>query len=193
MGSRYAKIVAYLGLTPVIHDMFHDNPEVFESDFIIDAMPTQLRGQTLLFADRRPKKPFLLEKPFDRKTLNNIPPNVRMINQYEYYLAHQADLGIKNIVAVQTKKETVYDYWRSGKDGIIWDCINIVGLADDDSDIDLRNDSLIWNCVINNKKLDLSLMDVAYVWNIFDWLTHQDANTDYIYKAHKRCWELEHG
>ena len=191
MGSRYARIVEYLGLNPVIHDSWKENVNALDADLIIDAAPTSIRDHTVLFAEKRPKKRFLLEKPLCKgANLGDLPRNIRMINQYEYYLADRLSGDVKIIEAVNTKKETVYDYWRSGKDGLIWDCINIVGLADDDSDLDLRQDSLIWNCVINNQVLDISKMDVAYVWNIYDWLIHQDENVDYIYRAHNRCQEL---
>jgi hypothetical protein len=65
-----------------------------------------------------------------------------------------------------------------------------VGLADHDSDIELSNDSLVWDCAINGKQLDIEKMDLAYIWNILDWTQNFEPNYEYIVHAHSRVLGL---
>jgi hypothetical protein len=196
MGKRYRLIVEALGLKTRIFDEGSVIQAAVDNFGIIDASPTYRRLLNFPCWNCN-QTPILAEKPFFRngilpEVINTTawPKRLRMINQYEYFLAERELNGIKDMVAVQTHKETIYDYFKSGGDGVIWDCINIIGLADDDSDLHLANDSLIWKCKINNINLDISKMDTAYIWNVYDWLTHLDSNKEYFIKAHQKCLEL---
>jgi hypothetical protein len=61
-----------------------------------------------------------------------------------------------------------YNYFRHGNDGILWDCMQIIGLAN--GPVEIKEDSPIWDCVINGNRLNLSDMDGAYVSFIRSWL-----------------------
>jgi hypothetical protein len=202
MGKRYAKICKLLGHTVYEADTLRPE-KIIPNDFdgVILATPTRYHLDDIN-AYRSYGKPMLAEKPLftDRKTWdlfdagNWFPKDlVRMINQYEYYIAKRHMLGesVKVQEHTRTSKVTHYNYFRSGNDSIIWDCINIVGLADTDSDIELSNDSLVWDVAINGYQLDLSEMDSAYIWNVLDWTQNFDSNYDYIVHAHERCFELQ--
>ena len=201
MGKRYVGICKLLGHTVYEADTLR--PDIFvpnDFDGLILATPTSSHLADI-FAYAELCKPMLVEKPLFTKNdgpgvlaLNSFPKfGVRMINQYEYYLAkrHMQGESVKIQEHTRTSKVTHYNYFRSGNDTIIWDCINIVGLADTDSDIELSNDSLVWDVAINGYQLDLSEMDAAYIWNVLDWTQNFDSNYDYIVHAHNRCFELQ--
>ncbi len=82
-------------------------------------------------------------------------------------------------------RDTEYNYFRSGKDGLVWDCLQIIALANDE--ISLRNDSPIWRCKINGTTLDLSDMDYAYHSFIKKWTKNGiDQNLSDLFKFHKK-------
>lgn len=123
--------------------------------------------------------PMLCEKPvsFDMDELTylkNSQVNIAMVNQYK-------NLGGKG-------GATYYNFYNSGKDGIEWDCINIVGLASQEKAY-LSNESPIWECSINGKKLELNDVNQGYVDMIKDWLKKPEGNVDYIVESHKRVLE----
>lgn len=95
-----------------------------------------------------------------------------MVNQYAH-LRHKGDGG-----------PTIYDYWNHGKDGLAWDCISIVGLAE--GMIHLSESSPVWTCQINGAAHYSSEMDYAYIDMIQSWLSGNVYGTSYIREAHKK-------
>jgi len=201
MGKRYVGICKLLGHTVYEADTLRPECKIpNDFDGIILATPTKWHLDQINYWMVY-NKPMLVEKPlftdhYEYKLfkLDTFPKKlVRMINQYEYYIAkrHMQSEYVKIQEHTRTSKVTHYNYFRSGNDTIIWDCINIVGLADTDSDIELSNDSLVWDVAINGYQLDLSEMDAAYIWNVLDWTQNFDSNYDYIVHAHNRCFELQ--
>jgi hypothetical protein len=127
------------------------------------------------------KKPILCEKPISKNlseilALETEFPHVKttlcMVNQYKYLLKKQPS------------NYSEYSYFKSGQDGLYWDCINIIGLAKKLPS--LSRNSAIWKCTINGDKLSLSDMDHAYIAMLKDWTTKFAANWDYMIKAHEK-------
>lgn len=81
---------------------------------------------------------------------------------------------------------TWYNYFKTGNDGLLWDCINIIGTAR--GPYFIKNDSLIWDCQINGWPIDLRDMDQAYIWNLQDWVKGW-RNKDYILPTHLKVLE----
>ena len=119
------------------------------------------------------EKPICQEEPSIQYLVDNDLP-VAMVNQYKY-LAGEGD------------GETYYDYFKSGKDGLKWDCISIIALATRKPKI--NNKSPIWTCRINGRDLNLGMMDGAYMEMIEKWIENPEPDLEYIQLAHKRIHE----
>jgi hypothetical protein len=127
--------------------------------------------------------PILCEKPltkdydelirFSRRHGHQVE-RIQMINQYQYCLTEEPD-----------GDETIYDYYHSGADGLVWDCLNIVGMAEKRPE--LRTVSPYYRCQINGHRIDLQLVSLGYLYNISDWLIGNSKNNwDYAVKAHEK-------
>lgn len=182
MARRYAAILRYLGHFVLGHDEgVSAHPRLYENaDCFIVATPTEthLRIMEELI---KLGKPIISEKAFttDLKKLNEFEDKNRqnlnlisMVNQYSFLIDSDND------------GETYWDYWNSGKDGLAWDCINIIGLSK--SKPHLSNNSPTWECKINGKKLFLSHMDGAYIRMLESWLRNPLSNYHYAKVAHEK-------
>ena len=123
------------------------------------------------------KKPILCEKPITKslmelQTLMSFEDlDLSMINQYNFF-----DNPL-------LEGHTTYNYFKTGNDGLLWDCINIIGTAR--SSYDVSNTSLIWKCKLNGRAIDLREMDHAYISNISAWVDGW-RNKEYILPAHEK-------
>jgi hypothetical protein len=85
---------------------------------------------------------------------------------------------------------SVYDYFKHGNDGLVWDCFQVIALAKET--IHLSEESPIWHCVINGTQLDLRHMDYAYLVEIREWLAdinhgeEPEIGWDYIIDSHNK-------
>jgi hypothetical protein len=183
MGRRYTSIIEWLGheVLPIEFDTSFGEALHFcdEADAIIVATPTDshvdiCRGILHL------EKPILCEKPVSRnifelnrfleelKGFSNTP--FQMINQYE--LLYDAT----------STGDTVYNYYNSGGDGLYWDCINLIGLAN--GPIIIRDRSPYWCAKINGVSLKRGAIDGSYVNMIKNWLVCPIDNLEYIQETH---------
>ncbi len=178
MGKRYQAVMRYLEI-PFdgfdLENMGYFNPDLAYHSFIV-ATPTDTHIE-ILENLKAYDLPILCEKPItknlgDLKRLLNSGIKLRMINQYEYILRWSA------------YGPTYYDYFKSGADGLAWDCINIIGLSE--SLPSLHNISPIWKCAINGQELSISQMDAAYIRMIDDWYKNPQPDHDYILEAHEK-------
>lgn len=196
MGRRYTAVLRHLGHVPTGFDIpgFHEGHELADkvrieaesSDAVIIASPTETHISLLdFFAET--DRPILCEKPISKNIaeikrvmarLVRTRTKLRMVSQYDY------------IVDPDFDGPTLYDYFKSGPDGLYWDCINVVKHAK--GKVTLRNESPVWNCWINGQKLNLGLMDQAYVEMMKDWLSRPEKiNYDAIIHAHEKVARLE--
>ena len=193
MGKRYGLITKALGHEVIVVDLGNSKAPLHDCDGIIIATPTETHVR---FIQEWKHKPILCEKPISKNLveienlLKDPDLNLRMINQYEYYILIQKEWRnfSKNIPLYGWSPHTFFNFYKHGADGLIWDCINIIGLSE--GKIQLHEDGFIWECMINNIKLDIQDMDTAYVWNLKSWLGKMDNNHDYIYSAHRKCVEM---
>ena len=182
MGTRYKSILKGGGIKYLGHDFgeslkFTDENKI-HGFIIVSPTNTHLIEIAKLF---KFKKPILCEKPltldlkeltlFEKEHEDNLQ-FLTMINQYRF-LYNENSQG-----------ETYYNYFKSGQDGLKWDCINIIGLSDNIPSI--KNTSPEWLCKINGKKLSLADMDKAYIQMIKEWLINPKSNFGYAKKAHEK-------
>jgi hypothetical protein len=178
MGKRYAMILEqYCDCEVLRIDV--DSPLIYEEfvtcDGFIIATPTEQHASDIVkYAGW--KKPILCEKPITKSIsklhlvlgLNN--DDISMINQYAF-LDHGGE------------GHTEYNYFKTGSDGLMWDCINIIGLAR--SSYSIKNDSVVWKCVLNGDTVNIGDMDQAYIDNIKAWVSGSWRNKSYILAAHE--------
>lgn len=176
MGRRYGAIFKYLGIKHLGMDIGDAVPTGFDSVLIATPTVKHIRDiQNALDYD----VPILCEKPIatDLDEVLQIcdeielaAGQVRMVNQYEY---------LQN---PSYKGATVYNYFNHGKDGLAWDCISLIALAQ--GEIVLGEDSPIWHAFLNGARLSLGDMDRAYIDMISDWVGGYVADLAYIREAH---------
>lgn len=184
MGKRYQAVLRYLG-----HGMIRADKDASEKQVgdaarkaagIIICTPTDTHSNVIK-AVLGAKKPILCEKPVckDLDQLHQLMSQVdasnvpfRMVMQYEHLLN-------KNRIG-----RSFYDYFRTGNDGIFWDCLQIIAFAR--GELTLRNVSPIWSCMINGQSLKLSDMDAAYIAEVQRWMLRPKQETGEIYRIHDK-------
>lgn len=177
MGKRYQAILKYLGKQFVCVDSNAEfDNAINENNFsaYIITTPTDTHYSYIHFLathwEQWESKPILCEKPLTTSLTklhsmyslcddSKIP--LTMMNQY----AMLPDLSNEDGL-------TSYDFYNTGKDGLIWDCIQVIGLAN--GDIKLRNNSPVWKCNINGWPVSIADMDRAYVKFVDQWLKRPD-------------------
>jgi hypothetical protein len=182
MARRYIACLRYLG-----HEIDgHDKGDAFTLGKLKDASGVIICSPsdehlTHIKQAIPSQLPILCEKPITRNfdELQTFEKNqhlnlsqLQMVNQYSFLEAGSRG-GL-----------TEYDYFKSGADGLLWDCINIVGLAR--GKVRLANNSPVWDCAINGKQLSLADMDVAYLKMISSWVKNPVSNWSYTEMAHRK-------
>lgn len=192
MGRRYCKILEKINVNYDIYDVKVPFPVNYKNfTGIIIATPTDSHYSILCDLKKEGfNGPILCEKPITKdevelKEILSFGLNLRVINQYEFFFISKEDYK-------KSSKPDHYNYFKTGDDTLNWDCINVIG-TNNFKDIIIKNDSPIWLCQIRGKKLDISDMDWAYIWNITDWLNKGNDNLDYIEKSHNKIFSLEKG
>lgn len=181
MGQRYKAILEHLGVDVYGHDVeFSLKEQIDHVDGFIVASPTHTHIQEIRNLYQY-EKPILSEKPITKKPeeLSYLAPKTHLltlVNQYKY-LTSPSDEG-----------DTYYDYFKTGSDGLYWDCINVIGLSKRVPAF-IKNRSPFWLCSINGRRLNLSDMDAAYVNMMKDWLSGAPSNFQYALEAHRKVLE----
>lgn len=182
MGQRYKAVLEYLGYEvtgsdkrlPYVPDTLRHNLK--KAYGIIVATPTSSHLSDIrnLFIYG---KPILCEKPLCKSVAeldafeNGYRPNmalVSVVNQYEFM-----PRGLRG--------PTMYNYFKTGNDGLAFDCISIIGMAT--SRPVLQNTSPIWTCQLNGKLLDIKQMDFAYISMIERWTSDPRSNYSFARRS----------
>jgi hypothetical protein len=189
MGQRYQAILRYLQLDSVGVDQNHSEKEILRaamrSEGVIIATPTSTHvelSRLLLKA----KKPVLCEKPITK----NVAELKELMAQYEaekvpYRMVYQ----YRMLLNPDRIGGTFYDYFKHGSDGLIWDCLQIIGLGR--SDIRLKEKSPVWSCRINGQPLRLDHMDAAYIGYVQSWLRKPEQDRGEIIAIHEKTADFE--
>jgi hypothetical protein len=166
MGRRYKSILNHLGVKWYGVDVGYIwPPEV--SHYII-ATPTETHLEMISQIKSHTAR-ILVEKP-----LCQLSPMLRIQTVREACEKHKNKLYMVNQYAytpgIDGIGPTIYDYYNTGKDGIAWDCIQLIHLAT--GQISLRNKSPVWQCTINGQPLTHEIVDRCYVEMIKDFLSN---------------------
>lgn len=177
MGKRYKSVLDYIGIevTGIDIGYTYNTDDYSKADGFIVCTPTATHMDFLNYLSRY-DKPILCEKPivigemdetFQKKHL------VTVVNQYAF-------LTDKNF-----NGDTYFDYFKTGNDGLAFDCVNIIGLSVKKPS--LNNGSPIWKACINGKQLNIADMDGAYIKMVMDWAKNpQKSNWSYAVEAHAK-------
>lgn len=191
MGKRYQCILNYLEKPFECVDQYDELRDIKKiaqrSSGIIIATPTDTHVKYI--REFLPyQKPILCEKPItkDISELKALQDEItesktpfRMMFQYEI-LADTNRLGASR-----------YNYFRHGNDGLVWDCLQIIGLAR--GEIKLAETSPVWSCGINGKTLNLAHMDAAYIAYVQRWFFKPDDSLLKILQVHEKTAEYNNG
>ena len=189
MGKRYQTILRYLDQAHVCADKNHSKDQIMDmamaSDSIILTTPTDTHVD-YLFELVPLKKPILCEKPISKnmKDLDSVLAFIKCRND-KFSMMNQYKL----IDCAWSEGESYYNYFRHGSDGLLWDCIQIVGLAR--GKVTLGQSSPMWQCMLNGRKLESSWMDWAYVQYVDDFLHGKYQDINEIRNTHEKVVELE--
>lgn len=186
MGRRYGAVLKFLGKDWVgvdaEHNKFYVRDVASKSDGIIIATPTDTHANLIhLCADLG--KPILCEKPITKdiaemrriaEDVKRKKTNLTMVHQYKEIVRDR----------LPSIGWTYYNYWNHGKDGLVWDCIQVIALGR--SEITLQNDSPIWHCRINGKSIKIGDMDRAYVKMVDRWMRNPGQDISEIQAIHEK-------
>jgi hypothetical protein len=178
MGRRYQAILKYLGepfgRLDVLPGFKVNSLEKY--DRFIVATPTSTHLDWVNSLDLY-KKPILCEKPLSThldevEEILKVESPLSMTMQYRYFDREffQGESG--------------YDFYNHGKDGLAWDCFQIIALAR--GEVSVREESPIWKCRLNGEWLDLAKMDHAYVWAVKNFLEGQYLDREHLHAWHSK-------
>ena len=179
MGRRYCSILDYLKIPYQGIDL-HNSSEDIQDDvegFLI-CTPTALHFDSIVEFSGY-DLPILCEKPLTKsrdefENLMSMTIELSMINQYRDFFVPK--IG-----------PTTYEFYNSGGDGLLWDCANLVGMAN--GSISLQKTGPHWSCMINGVEIDYRDIGKSYVNNIANWLTGNFVESKrYIIKTHERLF-----
>lgn len=184
MGKRYRTVLDFLGKkwksTDINTPMEVTADLARAADGIIICTPTEEHTTYIhLFHDMG--VPILCEKPIS-KDMEDLKQCLASCGKAGTVL--DMVFQYKHLAISQRPGPTSYNYFRHGNDGLYWDCIQVIGLAQDA--VRLKEDSPIWQCKINGHVLDLAEMDGAYVSFIRRWLKLPGQKLSEILEVHRK-------
>jgi len=98
--------------------------------------------------------------------------NIHMVNNYDYAFK-RACRDQSNFV--NATGLTTYEYYQTGRDGLLFDCIQLIKMAK--ADIELKGYGWKWQCQINGWRIDRNLIDDSYYDMIEDFISDKLEQT----------------
>jgi hypothetical protein len=178
MGKRYQAILNFLDepfgcLDPKLGPMSFVGQSY---DRFIVATPTETHLEWIKRLDSF-GKPILCEKPLAK--------NMSEVNDI---LACQSPLSMMMqyvwLVNQHAHGRSFYNYYNHGPDGLVWDCFQIVALAE--GEVELAENSPVWRCTINGMKIKREDMDGAYVEFVRAWLKGAQVPKKKLIEWHRK-------
>jgi len=161
MGRRYSAIVKVLGHDVVQYDIADVSIalDAVEYDKAIVATPTDTHyNLCAVLADYG--KPILCEKPVS-KNIDEVKNLVAMFRPGTFFVVcnwkYLAEMG----------DSIVYDYYKTGVDGLWWDMFQPIYLA---GSLMVRNRFPVFNCLVNRKRYTQRDFDLTYMRMIADFV-----------------------
>ena len=171
MGRRYCAILEYLGVAYDGFDLCDEFDLIGYSHYIV-ATPTDNHNYMINRICKYLRDPakILVEKPITKvygsvddalepcHRLEEAGHKVYMVNNYNYTVPKDDTTG----------GHTYYNFYNTGDDGLLYDCIQLLHLAK--GSITLETDSPVWYCTINGTHLNREMIDLSYVLMIQDFI-----------------------
>ena len=179
MGKRYCSILKYLGHEVIEHDLdtgTNLGAALKHVNKAIIATPTGTHENFFgALIDRR--IPFLCEKPMstnigklewlNKQAIEN-DIEVKMVCNWKFIR------GGMNIGSHKVR----YNHFRTGNDGLEWDCIQLIMLAKETGkrnyDISLRTTSPVFDVQIDDKQVTLDDIDNSYLFMLDKYCSEPD-------------------
>lgn len=185
MGKRYQAILAHLKQDCYLADISTSNYELDKqidaAENIIIATPTNTHFE-LIKKTAKKNKNILCEKPLT-KSMKELSLMMDFVEKSKCKFT--MTMQYKELISESTVGSSEYNYFRSGNDGLVWDCIQIIGLSK--GKLVLQNLSPIWKCKINGKRLNLGDMDLAYVNFVKKFLENKTSdNLEILWNIHEK-------
>lgn len=189
MGTRYRAIMRYLDVNFASADVHNTEEQILAdaklADQIVVCTPTENHFQWLKKIIPM-GKPILCEKPIT-KNLKELEVILSLANKFK--TPFNMTFQYSELVSPFLNGDSYYNYFRSGKDGLIWDCLQIIALAKGEAEI--SNSSPLWKCMINGQKLNLGDMDAAYLNFFRKWLSGSiNQSPDMLMGIHEKTERL---
>lgn len=180
IGSRYCAILRYLSVPYTVWDFDTrreqlDGPDKLRNccgrsfDRAIIAAPTKYHA-AYCHALYDLEVDFLCEKPMSHS-----------MEQCEALTYRQSRVNTKGHIVnnyrflfkkYKPKKYIKYDFYKTGPDGIWWDCCQLVYIADAlGIDLEISNVSPVWTLETGKKKIPYKEVEKSYVYMLASWLS----------------------
>ncbi len=189
MGARYRAILSHLDKDFHVADIGHTDKQIEElakrCDATIITTPTETHAHFIHMLSPI-KKPILCEKPvsMNLQELKGVVHQLRA-DQTPFSMVYQYRMLIDPLRMGWTH----YNYFKHGNDGLAWDCIQVIGLAR--QQVELEESSPIWRCTINGASMDIGAMDFAYIRFIRNWLKYPHQDLGQLLAIHERTHEMD--
>lgn len=193
MGRRYIAILKSLGRDIIPIDIEDDSRSIAQraqdANGIIIASPTQFHVEHVrLLANHG--IPIMCEKPL-AKNMGDVDEILSLIQKKNLHFRMVMQYRHLCVKETYVSPRSFYDYYNTGKDGLIWDCIQVIGLSR--GGIALDNRSPTWQCKINEHILSLSSMDFAYIQEVKEFLSQEVTpfRCKELFRIHEKTAKLE--
>jgi hypothetical protein len=180
MGKRYTAILKHLGIKSIGYDI-GDIIDCGAFDKAIVCTPTDqhyfecavlIKNKKHILCEKPiSTSPLNIEKLIEGKKLKGV--NAHMVSNWRYVHQHMG------IIHSANRCEVEYDFYNTGKDGFLWNCIQLVYLAKKRT---LAHKSPVFKCRIDGIEVSLQDIEHSYIHMIKDWL----GDCKYL-------WTLEEG
>lgn len=174
MGRRYEHICRWYGRKTIGIDVGDKIPRPTEVDRAIIATPTDSHIEAAMWCAHY-GIPFLCEKPIS-KNIGDVTALRDVCRKNEsngYMVCNWSFTGHGKRYCPGTHTVS-YDCWNTGKDGLWWDCIQLVALAIDKNNISLKNESPTFFATIDGMIVGLDTIAHSYVMMIHSFLNSPD-------------------
>ena len=199
MGTRYAKILEEEGIEFYVLDQHNLGAakRLFEhTTKAIIATPTELHTQYVTKCIER-EIPVLCEKPITKnvdeleRILNhrNAEVFLHMVCNYKY--AYQKAKDRYGDQLFYQDKKTRYMFENSGKDGLAWDCIQLIYLAE--GRVQFGRSGKTWTCYINGVPIRYQDVIEGYRQMLLDFMADrlETPNKKRLLGAHKCAEKIQ--
>lgn len=179
IGSRYVAILKYLGHEPIVWDLPEaESQDLPEAEKYIIATPTDTHYEWCkkLIAKNAT---FLCEKPLSK----NLKECEELALYRNGYVVNNYAFVVECMIVPKPPLKIKYDYYRTGNDGLYWDCCQIINI---DPTADLKNISPILNISFYGELVPYRWIEASYIAMIAIFV-----NDKSVYRH--RLWSLMDG